>query len=322
MAGKPQRSAPKGSAYDRITARILEHMEKGVVPWRQPWAGGCAPRNLDGKSYRGINPLLLNLSGYGSSRWGTYHAVQVKGGRVKPGEHGTTIYVSRPVTEEEAARRRERHTTERTEGKAARREEESPWITVSHVVFNLEQCEGIELAEEAAVPPRLFTPIESAEQIVEHMPKCPPISETGERAFYAPATDSITVPPRPRFKSDSGFYGTLFHELAHSTADKSRLGREVGGYSFSTHARSREELVAEMTASFLRAESGMEMEDDDEANSAAYIQDWIKQIRGDKTLVVQAAKAAQRAADFILGRAVAHAPSKDQAADETLKQAA
>ena len=36
-------------------------------------------------------------------------------------------------------------------------------------------------------------------------------------------------------------------------------------------------------------------------NSAAYIQSWLSKLRDDKKLVVHAAAAAQKAADFILG---------------------
>ena len=37
-------------------------------------------------------------------------------------------------------------------------------------------------------------------------------------------------------------------------------------------------------------------------NSAAYIRGWIAKLRGDASLAVKAAGAAQRAADFILAR--------------------
>jgi antirestriction protein ArdC len=36
-------------------------------------------------------------------------------------------------------------------------------------------------------------------------------------------------------------------------------------------------------------------------NSAAYIKGWLEKLKSDKTLIVQAAAQAQRAADFILG---------------------
>ena len=37
-------------------------------------------------------------------------------------------------------------------------------------------------------------------------------------------------------------------------------------------------------------------------NSAAYIAEWLKRLKNDKTLIVHAAAQAQRAADFILAR--------------------
>ena len=40
-------------------------------------------------------------------------------------------------------------------------------------------------------------------------------------------------------------------------------------------------------------------------NSAAYIQGWLAQLQNDKTLMVQAAAQAQKAADFILNRTFA-----------------
>jgi antirestriction protein ArdC len=36
-------------------------------------------------------------------------------------------------------------------------------------------------------------------------------------------------------------------------------------------------------------------------NSASYIQNWLERLQNDKTLIVQAAAQAQKAADFILG---------------------
>jgi len=36
-------------------------------------------------------------------------------------------------------------------------------------------------------------------------------------------------------------------------------------------------------------------------NSAAYIQGWLKKLKSDKKLVVQAAAQAQKASDYILG---------------------
>ena len=61
-----------------------------------------------------------------------------------------------------------------------------------------------------------------------------------------------------------------------------------------------EELVAEMGAAYLCGHAGIENSVID--NSAAYINSWLSKLKSDKTLVVQAASQAQKAADYILGQ--------------------
>ena len=58
--------------------------------------------------------------------------------------------------------------------------------------------------------------------------------------------------------------------------------------------------MAELGSAFLCGHCGIEPATLE--NSAAYIAGWLKSLRGDARLVVQAAAAAQKAADFILGR--------------------
>lgn len=296
MAGKRKAAAPKGSAYDQISARILAELEKGKVPWQQPWVGGQAPCNLDGKPYRGINALLLAIAGFGSRHWGTYHAINEHGGRVRRGQRGEQIWVWRPESPEDVQRRLDRQAEHPTPDA-----EKPRWIVVSHVVFNAEQCDGLSVKEPEPLPIRTISPIERAEAIIAAMPNCPRINELGTRAYWRPQTDEITLPPRLRFRSDAAYYSTEFHELTHSTAHPSRVGRDIDGHSFNLHTRSEEELVAEIGASFLCAEAGFESPEDD-INSAAYIADWMSQIKADKMLVTRAAKAAQKAVDYIVCR--------------------
>jgi antirestriction protein ArdC len=64
---------------------------------------------------------------------------------------------------------------------------------------------------------------------------------------------------------------------------------------------SKEELVAEFTAAFICAETGIRNDRLDEQH-AAYLAGWLHALKNDKSLVVGAAQRAQRAADLILGR--------------------
>ena len=124
----------------------------------------------------------------------------------------------------------------------------------------------------------------------------------GVRACYSPLRDHVQVPELFRYEKAEEYYCTLFHELAHSTGHESRLNREgiTGNHFFGDTVYSREELVAEMTAAFLCGHTGIE--NATIHNSAAYLQSWIKALRGDKRLAITAAAQAQKAADYILNR--------------------
>ncbi len=109
------------------------------------------------------------------------------------------------------------------------------------------------------------------------------------------------MPEQWRFKGVEEYYATLFHELGHSTGHPRRLKRHENDrhLAFGSTAYSKEELVAEMGAAFL---CGMcEIANRTIENSAAYIQGWLRKLRSDKKLVVQAAAQAQKASDYILG---------------------
>lgn len=98
-----------------------------------------------------------------------------------------------------------------------------------YTVFNVEQCDGLPPLP-SVQPERSWNPIDEAKRIVDQMPQRPPITEDGKgRAYYAPATDSVHMPKRGTFHTDSDWYATLFHELSHSAGHESRLGRDLSG---------------------------------------------------------------------------------------------
>ena len=106
-----------------------------------------------------------------------------------------------------------------------------------------------------------------------------------------------------QFEKLAEFYSCLFHELGHSTGHESRLNRkgitELNG--FGSHEYSKEELVAEFTATFLCGVAGIERQTLD--NSAAYIRGWTERLKdqNNRKWVVWPAGQAQRAADYVRG---------------------
>jgi antirestriction protein ArdC len=68
-----------------------------------------------------------------------------------------------------------------------------------------------------------------------------------------------------------------------------------------------------MGSVFLCAEAGIENTLD---NSATYLKGWLGAVKGDSRLIVTAASAAQRAADFILGKSAQEIVEGELASNE------
>jgi len=237
--------------------------------------------SITGREYRGINVLLLGMAPYESPYWITYKQAMDRGGHVKKGERGRLVVLWRWLKDKATG-------------------DEVPVLRY-YTVFNAaEQCEGIEVP---ATPARTFTPIEGAERIVSGLPEGAARIQHGiSAACYVPDLDEVRMPSREAFHTEEDYYATLFHELTHSTGHESRLKRKgvVERARFASHDYSEEELVAEMGASFLGHDAGILPATID--NAAAYLRSWVKVLKGDARLVVRAAGAAQKAADWLLNR--------------------
>lgn len=281
--------------YQAVTDRVIELLDQGVAPWRNPIRSrggeGGLPANVhSGRAYRGVNIFLLAvtswLEGYASSGWLTYRQARERGGHVRRGEKGTLVVFWK------------RHaTTDRESGEP---------ITVPvlrrYTVFNTEQCRGLEpgLDQTPRELARPFQPLAKAELIVKRYDDPPEIAHHGSRAFYRPADDQVRIPEPGRFTDGASYYATLFHELSHSTGHAKRLDRGLDRTltPFGSPDYSKEELVAEMGAAFLAAAAGIGPETIEQ--SAAYIDGWRRRISAEPKLVTHAAGAGQRAADWIL----------------------
>ena len=224
------------------------------------------------------------LSGESKSNiWGTYKQFLEAGKQVKRGEKGTMIIFWRIFEKQRS-----------DSGKT----ESIPMIRYS-TVFNESQTEGFE--EETTDNSLPFNAVEMAEKIISGYPLGFPKPQVSNRkqAFYRPGTDEIFLPEKEYFVSEDQYYNTYFHECIHATGHKDRLNRltETGSDFFGSHSYSKEELVAEMGASFLCALSGISHSTIE--NSAAYIGNWLSALRNDKKFVIQASSSAQKATDYL-----------------------
>lgn len=275
--------------YEIITSRIIEQLEKGTVPWHKPWNGDLSyPRNgVSQRAYRGINVFLLGCSEYSSPNWLTFKQAKDLGGAVRKGEKSTPVIFWKWLDKEDSET-----------GDAIK----VPLLRYYNV-FNVSQCDlpADKLPPEPKIETFPFSPIETCEQVVSEMANPPAIESNANAAFYRPSSDSVHMPSPERFEKAEEFYSTLFHELTHATGHKSRLHREgiADVAAFGSRTYSKEELIAEMGSAFLCGHCRIEQTTLD--NSAAYINGWLKKLKGDSKLVIHAAAAAQKATDLILG---------------------
>jgi antirestriction protein ArdC len=278
-----------GSVYEIVTARILEQLERGVVPWRKPWRTDPPVNLISQKAYRGLNVFTLATQGYGSRYWLTYNQALKLGGNVKRGEKSSLVTFWHIGPE---------RTVHNSDGADKKR---SSFLLRYYSVFNLCQTEGI--AEKLGLSTDLqrVPSIEQCEAIVSGMPNRPPLVQS-DRAWYMPSRDCVGMPARALFNSAEEYYSTLFHELTHSTGHASRIGRQGIEQlnTFGSESYSKEELVAEIGAAMLCGVTGIAPAT--LQNSAAYLKTWIERLRSDSKLLVSAASAAQKAADYILGK--------------------
>ena len=92
----------RDNIYREITDKIIAELERGIVPWVQPWTSGkqLSPlglpvNGLTRRSYSGINILLLwsalEERGFASPYWVTFKQCIAMGGSVRKGEKGTMV---------------------------------------------------------------------------------------------------------------------------------------------------------------------------------------------------------------------------------------
>ena len=274
------------TVYEIVTNKIVNELENGVIPWHQPWAGGGVPKNfLTKKEYRGINCLLLHLSGFAEPYYLTFNQIKKLGGSVIRGSKSQIIVYWNWIES-------------KTEIDSNGEPTIHPLLKYFQV-FNIEQVTGIEY-ESAVKRLTEFEKNDHCEAIITDYKDRPEITNLKQQASYSPATDVVNMPIKESFNSSQEYYATLFHELIHSTGHKKRLDREgIKDFNvYGSEVYSREELIAEMGASFLCARTGIENRTFE--NSVAYIKGWLSVIKKDSKFLIHSATQAQKAADYVL----------------------
>ncbi|MCF3262337.1 zincin-like metallopeptidase domain-containing protein [Escherichia coli] len=283
---------------EEVAARIIEQLEQGTAPWQKPWQPGelRLPYNpTTGKEYRGMNSLWLHMQGHSDPRWMTYNQAAAEGAQVRKGSKGTHIVYWKFSEERKATDEQGRPVIDPDTGKqkTVTVQLERPRSFMA-VVFNGSQIDGLPPLEARPTGPeperhaRAEAILANSGAVIRHEP--------GDRAFYRPSTDSITLPERNQFPTADNYYATALHELGHWTGHPSRLDRDLA-HPFGSEGYAREELRAEIASLMLgeRLEIGH-----DPGQHAAYVGSWVKALKEDPKEIFRAASDAERISAYVM----------------------
>ena len=290
-------SQTRQTVYEQITAKIVVSLDSSIEgqTWTRPWAtfGKSIPTNaITNKPYRGINTLVLMMTahemGYNSNTFATFNqwkslSTKENPVSVRKGEKATMIVFFKPID-----------SSDDNEGEV---EERKGLIARAYYVFAREQVDGL---PEFQAPAGL-TNEDRIEQAETYFANCRAITRfEGQRAYYLPLTDVVTVPPKSLFSSLDHFYSTMGHEMGHWTGAESRLNRAIKN-KFGSEAYAFEELVAELTSTFLDARLQLTTDNVLREDHIAYLRNWSAIIKSTPRAIFQAASLAQQAVDHMDG---------------------
>jgi antirestriction protein ArdC len=230
---------------------------------------------------------MAQAAGYRTPRYLTFKQALELGGHVREGERGTKVYFVKQLEVKEGA------------------DDNSPTRLIpmmrEYTVFNVDQCDGLPDSVTTGKPMRVRNP-DKRDDLADQFLRSTlaDIREGHGEAYYVPSRDFISMPAFEAFKGADHFYATVFHELSHWTAHKSRLDRDLKN-RFGSRNYGVEELIAELGAAFLCAEFGF----DGDLRHAGYIANWIELLKADKRAFFTACSQASKAADYLRGVALA-----------------
>ncbi|AZK89879.1 hypothetical protein BO993_24135 (plasmid) [Xanthomonas oryzae pv. oryzae] len=289
---------PKKPFHEVVAEKLIEQLKAGTAPWQKPWEPGepnaYLPMNpTTGKRYKGINAIHLMAQGRSDARWMTYKQAAAMDAQVRKGEKGTPVQYWKFSEEQDKLDGNGKPVLD-AKGQPVRETVmlERPRVFFA-TVFNGEQIDGLPAIQKKE---QAWNAVERAEHILKA--SCATITHApGDRAFYRPATDSITLPERGQFPSADRYYATALHELGHWTGHESRLDRDLV-HPFGSEGYAKEELRAEIASMILGDELGI---GHDPGQHAAYVGSWIKALQDDPLEVFRAAADAEKIYGYVLG---------------------
>ena len=293
MAGYRKNSNDGPSAEDKaldlFAEMIIERIETISKDWTKPWITEGSlewPKNLSGREYNGMNALMLLLhcenEGYKIPRFCTFDCVQRMN---KPSEKQAKESVELPrvsvnkgeksfpvmLTTFTCIHKETKEKIKYDDFKKLSDEEKKMYNVYPKMqvfrVFNVAQTnlqearpelwnklangDAVKLDESEKMS---FEPMDV--MIRDNRWICPIKPMHQDKAYFSISKNEIVVPEKSQFKDGEFYYGTLWHEMTHSTGIEGQLDR-IKPSGFGSDEYAREELVAELGSALVAQRYGM-----------------------------------------------------------------
>lgn len=309
---------------ERFTSLMIERIMEVNEDWQKPWLAvkrkDYLPRNITGRFYSGGNTLMLLIySMYYDFRTpvfltflqaGNFGVCINKGASSFPVYHIAWMYYN-PILQERISIEKYEALTE-----AEKPDYYMIMTPKCYDVFNLDQTNYSEkypdewtgLLSRHEISLQNETKGNYSNELLDRVITsqswvCPIHVRLSNRAYYSPSGNNIVQPFKTQFTDGISFYGTLLHEMTHSTGHDDRLKRIKKGAHKGTDEYAKEELVAELSSALMGFYLGMETTIRED--HASYLKYWLEAMRKDSgflmdvlTDVIQAVKYMCRHLEF------------------------
>ena len=297
-------------ALDLFAEMMIDRIETISKDWKKPWftEGSLGwPKNLSGREYNGMNALMLLLhcenEGYKIPRFCTFDCVQRMN---KPTEKQAKEGVELPrvsvnkgeksfpvmLTTFTCIHKETKEKIKYDDYKKLSDDEKKMYNVYPKMqvfrVFNVAQTNlqearpelweklerenpGTKLEESEKMS---FEPIDV--MICDNRWICPIKPMHQDKAYFSISKNEIVIPEKSQFKDGESFYGTLWHEMTHSTGIEGQLDR-IKPACFGSDEYAREELVAELGSALVAQRYGMSKALKEE--SCAYLKSWLEHLK-------------------------------------------
>lgn len=282
---------------EQLIQMYLDALKDNEIPWRERWYSDLNKNGITNTEYRGVNQLILSYVAYKEkykdNRWLTYKQIKENNYKITNAKGKGVPIEFWSVYDTKNKNRLDFSTYEKIIEKFPERQKDFKIFCNTTYVFNASLIEGIsknEIEKNNKIPTNLYFKRLISKLNINYL-------EEGSKAYYIPSKDTIVLPPSTNFLDKYSYYATQLHELSHATGNSNRLNRKLSNLNKIEYAR--EELIAEISSSFLMLKLNVQVNEKDYNNHKSYIQSWIQLLEDKPNELFKAVGEANKIYDYL-----------------------